>query len=60
MAKFSHYAIAAARQAIDDANWKPETNEEKEKTVSAIICVLEESLGVPNHNIGCLYWVWYG
>lgn len=32
MAKFSHYAIAAARQAIDDSNWKPETDEQKEKT----------------------------
>lgn len=32
MAKFSHYAIAAARQAIQDAQWTPGTDEEKRKT----------------------------
>ncbi|RCI03956.1 Mitochondrial beta-keto-acyl synthase [Rhizopus stolonifer] len=31
MAKFSHYAIAAARQAIQDANYAP-TDSEKERT----------------------------
>ncbi|KAI9483802.1 MAG: ALG6, ALG8 glycosyltransferase family-domain-containing protein [Benjaminiella poitrasii] len=34
MAKFSHYAIAAARQALEDANWKPESDLEKQRTVS--------------------------
>lgn len=34
MAKFSHYAIAAARQAINDAQWIPETDSDKERTVS--------------------------
>lgn len=34
MAKFSHYAIAAARQAIQDSQWTPETDEEKRKTAS--------------------------
>jgi hypothetical protein len=33
MAKFSHYAIAAARQAINDAQWTPETDLEKQRTV---------------------------
>lgn len=33
MAKFSHYAIAAARQAIADADWKPETDVDKQRTV---------------------------
>lgn len=33
MAKFSHYAIAAARQAINDAQWIPETDLDKERTV---------------------------
>ncbi|KAG1073549.1 hypothetical protein G6F42_025798 [Rhizopus arrhizus] len=32
MAKFSHYAIAAARQAINDAQWIPETDSDKERT----------------------------
>ncbi|GAA5803193.1 putative beta-ketoacyl synthase [Helicostylum pulchrum] len=32
MAKFSQYAIAAARQAIQDSNWKPETDREKQRT----------------------------
>ncbi|CEP07163.1 hypothetical protein [Parasitella parasitica] len=33
MAKFSHYAIAAARQAISDAQWEPETDSDQERTV---------------------------
>lgn len=33
MAKFSHYAIAAARQAINDAQWTPKTDHEKQRTV---------------------------
>lgn len=33
MAKFSHFAIAAARQAINDAQWIPETDLDKERTV---------------------------
>ncbi|KAI7904204.1 thiolase-like protein [Cokeromyces recurvatus] len=32
MAKFSHYAIAAAHQALKDANWKPESDFEKQRT----------------------------
>ncbi|KAI8997695.1 beta-ketoacyl synthase [Pilobolus umbonatus] len=32
MAKFSQYAISAARQALKDAEWNPETEEEKERT----------------------------
>ncbi|KAI8636015.1 thiolase-like protein [Parasitella parasitica] len=32
MAKFSHYAIAAARQAINDAQWIPENDLDKERT----------------------------
>jgi 3-oxoacyl-(acyl-carrier-protein) synthase len=34
MAKFTQYAIAAARQALDDADWKPKDVQEKERTVS--------------------------
>ncbi|KAI8990887.1 ALG6, ALG8 glycosyltransferase family-domain-containing protein [Mycotypha africana] len=34
MAKFTQYAIAAAKQAIDDAEWTPKTLEEKERTAS--------------------------
>lgn len=33
MAKFTQYAIAAARQAIQDANWFPETDLQKQQTV---------------------------
>lgn len=33
MAKFTQYAIAAARQALEDADWKPSDTFEKERTV---------------------------
>jgi 3-oxoacyl-[acyl-carrier-protein] synthase II len=32
MAKFTQYAIAAAEMALEDAGWKPETQENKEMT----------------------------
>ncbi|CAO3585356.1 unnamed protein product [Absidia cylindrospora] len=32
MATFTQYAISAARQALQDADWKPESNTEKERT----------------------------
>ncbi|KAG1459528.1 hypothetical protein G6F56_006144 [Rhizopus delemar] len=32
MAKFTQYAIAAARQALEDADWKPSDTFEKERT----------------------------
>lgn len=49
MAKFSHYAIAAARQAIDDSNWKPETDEQKEKTVN-VLRALRVYIYIFNHR----------
>jgi 3-oxoacyl-(acyl-carrier-protein) synthase len=33
MAKFTQYAIAAAHQALQDAEWKPTDAYEKERTV---------------------------
>lgn len=44
MAKFTQYAIAAARQAIHDAKWIPETNEQKERTVRLYQTMLEETI----------------
>lgn len=32
MAKFTQYAIAASEMALEDAGWKPQTQEEKEAT----------------------------
>jgi 3-oxoacyl-(acyl-carrier-protein) synthase len=58
MAKFSHYAIAAARQAINDAQWMPETEVEKQRTVSLIDGCKERKLIV--EKIGCLYRIWNG
>jgi 3-oxoacyl-[acyl-carrier-protein] synthase II len=45
MAKFSQYAIAAARQALSDAEWKPESAEEKERTVRnvTLLCLYMHS-----------------
>lgn len=36
MGTFTQYAIAAARQALDDAEWKPKDAIGKERTVSII------------------------
>jgi 3-oxoacyl-[acyl-carrier-protein] synthase II len=32
MAKFTQYAIAATEMALEDAGWKPQTQEEQEMT----------------------------
>lgn len=32
MAKFTQYAVAATEMALDDAGWRPHTQEEKETT----------------------------
>lgn len=34
MAKFAQFAIAATEEALKDARWKAETNEEQETTVN--------------------------
>ena len=36
MALFSQYAICAAKQALNDAEWKPTTGSEKDRTVCTI------------------------
>ena len=33
MSKFMGYAMAASQEALDDAGWKPKTEEEQEITV---------------------------
>lgn len=33
MAKFAQYAIAAAEEALEDAEWKPTAPEQREETV---------------------------
>jgi 3-oxoacyl-[acyl-carrier-protein] synthase II len=33
MAKFAQYAMAATEEALQDANWKPESFEQREATV---------------------------
>ncbi|KAI9260161.1 ALG6, ALG8 glycosyltransferase family-domain-containing protein [Sporodiniella umbellata] len=43
MAKFTQYAIAAARQALDDADWKPNDPLEKERTVSIDTEAIQET-----------------
>lgn len=35
MARFSHYGLAAAEEALADAEWKPESEEDKQATVCA-------------------------
>lgn len=36
-ALFTRYAIASAKQALQDAGWTPQTEEEQERTVSVIL-----------------------
>ncbi len=37
MAEFTQYAIAAAEEALDDAGWRPTTDEDKEATVQQLL-----------------------
>ena len=36
MSKFMGYAMAASQEALDDAGWKPKTEEEQEITVRRV------------------------
>lgn len=38
MAKFAQYAMVAAEEALQDADWKPEPFEQREATVCVGIC----------------------
>jgi 3-oxoacyl-(acyl-carrier-protein) synthase len=38
MAKFAQYAMAATEEALQDAEWKPESFEQREATVCVRIC----------------------
>jgi 3-oxoacyl-(acyl-carrier-protein) synthase len=40
MAKFAQYAIAATEEALEDAGWKPTSEEDKEATVRFYSCEL--------------------
>lgn len=55
MGTFTQYAIAAARQALEDAEWKPEDDIGKERTVSIQLNVNVSSLYL--FYQGCLHWI---
>lgn len=40
-AKFAQYALAATQEALEDADWKPSTEEEQDVTVSNWLCVFD-------------------
>lgn len=48
MGTFTQYAIAAARQALADADWQPASDEAKERTVS--------KQAVPRNTKGYISW----
>ena len=67
MAPFTQYAIAAARQALTDAEWTPNNDVDKERTVkkkfkyhsfSSLILIISAPRCF--FLLGCLYWIWYG
>jgi 3-oxoacyl-(acyl-carrier-protein) synthase len=39
MSKFMQYAMAASKEALEDAGWSPHTEQEKEMSVSPIATV---------------------
>jgi 3-oxoacyl-(acyl-carrier-protein) synthase len=41
MAKFAQYAMAATREALDDASWMPTKQEDLEATVCQILSLID-------------------
>lgn len=44
MAKFAQYAVAATKEALEDAGWKPTRLEEQEATVRTELTTTMETL----------------
>lgn len=49
MSKFMGYAMAASQEALDDAGWKPQTEEEQEMTVRC--AAFKERSHHPTHGL---------
>ncbi len=47
---FMQFAFAASEQALEDAMWKPQTQEEAERTVSFLLLLLLPNESVTNHS----------
>lgn len=62
MATFTQYAIAAAKQALQDADWAPQSSMEKERTVRRFKRRKRAQYQVTNlcFAIGCMYRLWDG
>lgn len=57
MALFAQYAMASAEEALQDANWLPQSEEDLEATVrQQCSCTKEVMLSLIS---GCLYRLWY-
>ncbi len=38
MARFTQYAMAASHEALEDAEWTPQSDQDKQATVSTVTC----------------------
>jgi hypothetical protein len=56
MALFAQYAMVAAQEALEDAEWKPTAEEDLENTVRYIQLGSYSNLLTP---VGSLYWFRY-
>lgn len=63
MAVFSQYAAAAAEEALKDSGWRPESDEEQERTVRSLSHRLpmreHETRETDAWNTGCMHRIWY-
>jgi len=58
MALFAQYAMVAAQEALEDAEWKPTTEEDLEATVSCIARARTARLFTSSYA-GCIHWFGY-
>lgn len=57
MALFAQYAMASAAEALRDANWMPQSEEDLQATVLGQYASQQGTM--LNLIAGCLYWLWY-
>lgn len=57
MAKFTQYALAASHEALGDAGWAPQSEEDQQATVSTVTCNGRATTTLK--YVGCLSRFWY-
>jgi 3-oxoacyl-[acyl-carrier-protein] synthase II len=59
-ALFTRYAIACAKQALEDSGWQPKTEEEQERTVSGNHSIIGSMAILLMFEQGCMHRLRYG